>query len=150
MLIRELRLNSCPHFSHQFAIFLRNGIFYETDGRSSTVAGQFGHHFMERLAQLQQVFNLFVQLADGKRLFDIHVRSILKTFNLSFQRSFCRQQDDRNMGVFNICLDFSRQLQTIHLRHHHVADNHVYRFIGKHFKRLPAVLGFQDFKPGAQ
>ena len=77
------------------------------------------------------------------RFLDIRVRTTGSPVHLLLVVGQSSQQHNRKMTQDNIRLDLTTKIETVHFRHHHIADNHRNLFAHQHLQSLHAVIGNQ-------
>ena len=60
------------------------------------------------------------------------------------------QQNDRQMAEVLVLFDLAGQLESVHLRHHHIRNNNVYIVVANNFQCLLAIDSCQDVISGLQ
>ena len=91
---------------------------------------------------VEQVFDTCYEQFHAERFGEVGVGSQAVGHRLVLIGAFGGEQQHRDVADLNIALDDAGQLQSVHLRHHDVADNHLDIVVGTShtFERFLAVL----------
>ena len=96
--------------------------------------------FLAKLLLLQQVADACLQHFHLERFRYVAFSAGLIAFNLVVRCVLRCQHDDGDMIGLYVSFDLSAKFQSVHLRHHYITDDDVYRIVLKPFETFRSTL----------
>ena len=117
--IVHVPLDAFHNPGHEFLVHRGDGDVHRGDVRLP------GEGFDPLLALFDEIPDAGLQDFDLEGFGQIGVRPVLIPLQAEVVRGPGRQQDHRDMGGFDILFQGFGHLEAVHLRHHHITDDHV-------------------------